>query len=295
MARYQNETEFADKCHRLFDNGKAWLDAHLFNGEYYEQEIRPIATADLILPGLQVDAASQTGKVSPNLQIGSGCLIDQLVGQYMAHVCDLGHLGDSQNISAALQSVLKYNWRETMQNHFNHMRTFAMNKEAALVMCSYPQGKHPPFPFPNYSEVMTGFEYTAAIGAIYEGQLEAGLKVIRAIRSRYDGLKRSPFDEAECGHHYARALASWTAILALSGFHYSAVEKTMKFHTSASPCQWFWSNGVAWGTFAQNSDSVTLNVLFGSLELRELRVGGQSFGFDPVMRLETGQHKQLAR
>ena len=57
---------------------------------------------------------------------------------------------------------------------------------------------------------------------LYEGQTEAGLTVIRAIRDRYDGLKRSPFDEAECGHHYIRAMASWAAVLALTGFHYDA-------------------------------------------------------------------------
>jgi hypothetical protein len=50
------------------------------------------------------------------------------------------------------------------------------------------------------------------------------LEIIMAIRARYDGLKRNPFNEAECGHHYARAMASWAAILALSGFEYSAVE-----------------------------------------------------------------------
>ncbi len=38
-------------------------------------------------------------------------------------------------------------------------------------------------------------EYTAAIGMIYEGQTETGLTCIKNIRDRYDGLKRSPFDE----------------------------------------------------------------------------------------------------
>ncbi len=68
---------------------------------------------------------------------------------------------------------------------------------------------------------MTGFEYTAAVHMLYEGQRDEGLRVIEAIRARYDGQRRSPFDEAECGHHYARAMASWAAMLALTGFHYS--------------------------------------------------------------------------
>jgi hypothetical protein len=77
-----------------------------------------------------------------------------------------------------------------------------------LVMASYPRGNRPARPFPYFNEVMTGFEYVAAIGLLYEDELEAGLKCIKAIRDRYDGRKRSPFNEAECGHHYARAMAS---------------------------------------------------------------------------------------
>jgi hypothetical protein len=93
---------------------------------------------------------------------------------------------------------------------------------------------------------MTGFEYAAGVGMLYEGDLENGLRTIRDIRERYDGKKRSPFDEAECGHHYARAMASWAAVLALSGFQYSGVEKSMEF--AAGEGTYFWSNGSAWGT-----------------------------------------------
>ena len=28
----------------------------------------------------------------PDFQLGPGCLVDQLVGQYMAHICGLGYL-----------------------------------------------------------------------------------------------------------------------------------------------------------------------------------------------------------
>ena len=75
-------------------------------------------------------------------------------------------------------------------------------------MATYPRGAAPTRPFPYYNEVMTGFEYTAAVGMLYEG-MDGGraCKCIQAIRDRYDGARRSPFDEAECGHHYARAMA----------------------------------------------------------------------------------------
>jgi non-lysosomal glucosylceramidase len=177
--------------------------------------------------------------------LGAGCLVDQLVGQFMAHVCGLGYLADPAHIRRALESIRRYNHRDGLTDHFNNMRSFALGTEKALLMASFPKDR-PQFPFPYFPEAMTGFEYTAAVGMIYEGQTEAGLESIRDIRERYDGRRRSPFDEAECGHHYARAMASWAAVLALTGFHYSAVDQRMTF--AARPGRFFWSTGYGYGT-----------------------------------------------
>ena len=99
-------------------------------------------------------------------------------------------------------------------------RTFALNDEGALVICDYGTAPRPRIPFPYFAEVMTGFEYSTAVLMLYSGMIEQGLECIQNIRSRYDGEKRNPWDEAECGHHYARAMASWSGIVALSGFEY---------------------------------------------------------------------------
>ena len=220
MARRLGDDAFASRCLALFVRGSAWTDAHLFNGDYYEHEIRPPAPADAVAPGLRVGMGS-ADLSNPSLQLGAGCLVDQLVGQYLAHVCGLGYLADPAKIARTLHSVMKHNFREHLHGHFNHLRSFALNDEAALLMASYPRGRRPEQPFPYCNEVMTGFEYTAAAHMLYEGQTADGLKAIAAIRARYDGRRRNPFDEAECGHHYGRAMASWTAVLGADwGFHY---------------------------------------------------------------------------
>ena len=123
---------------------------------------------------------------------------------------------------------------------------------------------------------MTGFEYAAAVGMLYEGQADAGLQCIRNIRDRYDGRKRSPFDEAECGHHYARAMASWAAVLALTGFDYSGVSGVMTF--AAKTGTHFWSNGNAWGQCAIRKDGrsarIEIGVFGGELKLSEFALRG---------------------
>ena len=269
-------TLFADKCRRLFESGKAWMDTHLFNGDYYEHEIRPPQPNELILPGLQVGMGA-VNLEEPDLQLGAGCLVDQLVGQFMAHVCGLGYLLDKKHVQTTLKSIMKYNYKQGFAGHFNHLRSFVLGDESALLMATYPKGRRPRRPFPYFNEVMTGFEYTAGVHMLYEGQHAAGLKVIDSIRARYDGQKRNPFDEAECGHHYARAMAAWAGVLALTGFQYSGVSKTMRF--AARDGKHFWSNGYAWGTCEQKSGkagiSVKLSVLGGDLSLSRFVLTGK--------------------
>jgi hypothetical protein len=189
---------------------------------------------------------------------------------------------------------MRHNFKAHLYHHFNHTRSFALNDESALLMASYPRGRRPKRPFPYYNEVMTGFEYVAAIHMLYEGQTADGLKCISAIRARYDGGRRNPFDEAECGHHYARAMASWGAVLALTGFHYSAVERELRFHASPGPAEWFWSNGSAWGTFRQRTDGrhvkVELKVLHGTLTVHRLLLSGVgAVEWKRARRIKAGQ------
>ena len=284
MARHLGDDAFADRCRTLFASGSAWIDANLFNGEYYEHEIRPIPNAADIAPGLRHIVGNNpdlgaTDLSNPDFQIGSGCLVDQLVGQYMAHVCGLGYLGDREKIQTALASDFKYNFKPTLRSHFNHLRTFALGDEAAMLMASYPLGRRPTRPFPYFNEVMTGFEYTAAVHMLYEGDTNHGLQVIDAIRARYDGERRSPFNEAECGHHYARAMASWAAILALTGFHYSAVTGEMQFGNVKRGSRTFWSTGDAWGVLTFGESGYEVEVHQGMVKLTTLRIGGNVVEF----------------
>ena len=119
---------------------------------------------------------------------------------------------------------------------------------------------------------MTGFEHILAVGLIQEGLVDEGLKVIADIRARYDGARRNPFDEAECGHHYARAMASWGAVVELAGFDYDGRSGVMRFAPRIPSTQHFWSTGDAFGTLVLDDTQAILTVREGSVRLSRLHL-----------------------
>lgn len=279
MAAAMNDKESARDCEEIFTRGSAWVDQHLFNGEYFEHKITDPKTFEFL------DVNNPETQI-PRFQLGSGCLVDQLAGQYMAHLLGLGYLAKKENIQTTLKTIMKYNFRERFDTTFNNMRSYVMGDEAGLIMASWPKGRLK-VPFPYFAESMSGFEYTAAIGMLYEGQTEAGLKCIQAIRERFDGEKRNPFDEPECGRHYARAMASWSAPMAISRFHYSAPEKSISF--TSTPGTYFWSNGSAWGNCTVGKEKSILRVLYGEISLKSFTLEGINTKKLKEINLKTGQ------
>jgi len=215
----------------------------------------------------------------PEYQMGEGCLIDQLVGQYLATVADLGPLVSQGHIRTTLQSIYKYNYKRSLASHNNVERTFALNDEAAMVICDYGTATRPRIPFPYFAEVMTGFEHSTAALMIYSGMVDEGVECIKNIRTRYDGEKRNPWDEAECGHHYARAMASWTSVVAISGFQYDGATASIvavpRLPHRTFNC--FWATATGWGTFSylpstRGGTRFQIKVLAGKLLCRSCEI-----------------------
>ena len=297
MAAHLDESDFAAECRRLFEQGRAWIDANLFNGDYYEHQIRPQPDRSRIAPGLRrpEEYAAQNLE-APEHQVGNGCLVGQLVGQAAARLSGLGPLLNPDHVAATLRSIMRHNFRPSMRGHVNHFRSYALGDEAGLVIAAYPRGDRPERPFPYCNEVWSGLEYTAAVGMLQEGQPDAALQVIESVRARHDGARRNPFDEPEYGHHYARAMAAWGAVVAVAGFGYSAVRGEMRF--AVAPGTVFWSNGSAWGACTRTPDDhgwhVRLDVLGGEVRLRafELTDIGRA-EFDPMRLVRCGDDLTL--
>jgi uncharacterized protein (DUF608 family) len=279
MAHVMGDASAAAEYQRVFRQGNAWVDANLFNGDFYVQKVRSVARDD-IAKGLQAGMGA-TDTEHPTYQVGEGCLSDQLMGQYFALIAGLGLLVDRDHALKALRSIWKYNYKQNLADHVSVQRAYALNNEAGLVMCAYPQGARPHVPFPYFAEVWSGSEYAMAALMIEMGMVEEGVHIVENTRRRFDGEKRNPWNEAECGYHYARPMASWAPLLALSGFRYDGTEKAVVARPlvnqeNFSSC---WSAGTAWGSFSQRTQGgktrFTLSVAEGSLACRKVTLRAQ--------------------
>ncbi|MGN0833613.1 MAG: GH116 family glycosyl-hydrolase [Kiritimatiellia bacterium] len=212
MADACGETAFAADCRALAAQGSAWTERNLFNGSYYEHRIVP--PQGKVADGLRHRSMGAKDLADPDFQLGAGCLVDQLVGDYASRAVGLGPVADEDHARTTLRTILGQCRRAPDDESFNPMRSYALAGETSLRMAWYPPGRFPRSPFPYYRETMTGFEYVVAANLAQRGQFAAAERVVRDIRDRYDGRKRNPFDEAECGHHYARALDAWSVLQA---------------------------------------------------------------------------------
>lgn len=212
----------------------------------------------------------KAGQVVPKYQYGEGCLSDQLLGQWEAHVHGLGYLLDPQKVRKTMASIFRYNFRDPIGGFANVQRVYALQDEAGLLLCTWPKGHRPALPFVYCDEVWTGIEYQVAAHLIYEGQVEEGLRLVKAVRARHDGVRRNPWNEFECGWHYARALSSWSLVPALSGVRYSAVEQSLRFAPKLPlPFRCVVALGTAWGLLTVDNSEATLEIRYGSVTLRQ--------------------------
>jgi len=278
MARAVGDDESAREYRRLFESGRNWIDANLFNGEYYIQKVVG-RVAEAVAPGLRVGMGG-ANPLAPDYQMGEACLIDQLLGQYMAHVADLGQLLDETHVRKTLKSIYRYNFKPDLSEHEAVQRIYALNDDGGVLIASYPGGKRPEIPFPYFAEVWTGLEYQFAAHLIFEGMLAEALKVVEAARRRHDGERRNPWNEPECGHHYARAMSSWALVVALNGFRYAGPERRLTL-TPRLPGSTFRSHWVlpsGWGSFLQTlaatNQRLEIKVIEGAIALASLVLDG---------------------
>jgi hypothetical protein len=283
MGEYLHED--SAQYQELYRKGRAVLETELWNGEYFIQKTRwqgLNAEFPPTQPGLWTaryrspESLAVMEREGPKYQYGTGCLSDGVAGAWMAQVCGLGEIIDPKLVKQHLLSVYRYNYKESLAHTANPARSsYASGKEGGLLLCSWPHGGQPTFPFFYAFEVWTGIEYQVASHLCMFGHVDEAMKIVRTCRSRYDGRVRNPFDEFECGHWYARALASYALLQGLSGARYDAVEKTLYLDPVLSgDFQSFLSTASGYGLAGMRGGQPFVDVRSGNIDIKTIKLSG---------------------
>jgi non-lysosomal glucosylceramidase len=271
MAVDVGDTAFAAHCRKIYTVGSKNFTAKLFNGEYFQDNVDP--------------------RRPDSINSGSGCEIDQVFGQGWAFQVGLGRILPAEQTRTALESLWRYNFTTDCgaYRRINKPgRIYAVDHESGLLMCTFPkpdwnyqkaEGKGPDWAAGYFNECMNGFEHQVASHMIWEGLVVEGLAIERAVHDRYCATKRNPYNEIECGDHYARSMASYGVFLACCGFSYDGPKGAIGFDPRVTPANFkcAFTAAEGWGSFSQKvSDhamNATLTVKDGKLRVRTLTLG----------------------
>lgn len=298
MARDAGQPADAAAYDELAQKGAQAIEARLFNGEYYQQEIVIKGLRDEALFTIPADDSPETRLLlseGPKYQIGSGCLSDGVFGAWLAQLCGVDTPQASASIRRHLAAVYHHNFKSSLWEHANPQRPgYALGDEPGLLLCTWPNDGKPTLPFVYSDEVWTGIEYQVASHLIAEGMVNEGLTLVEAVRSRYDGRVRNPWNEYECGNYYARAMASYALLIALSGFHYSAVTHTLSISPRLPllPFTCFFSTASGWGTFTISTGQLAIRLEAGELDIQTLQITqhGRAMTIHPGVKLYAGEN-----
>jgi non-lysosomal glucosylceramidase len=275
MARLADDEETSKAYGALFETGRKTQDAEMWSeslGYYIEKPEN--------LPGTRI--------------MGDAVSIDMLLGQWWANQLNLGQIYPMDRTLLALQGIYETNiFTDPGRPEYpKRYRDFLGTGDSGWQMVVWP-GPVPSNTIHYYSEVMSGFEYSLAATLLQYGKVREGLSVVRTIYDRYDGRLRdssevttrhnstvfgtgSPVGEDECGDFYARALSSWSTLLALQGFRYDGPKGILGFKPVWKPedHRSFFTTAEGWGLFSQQREGgiqkQQIELKYGTLAVREL-------------------------
>ncbi len=268
MADVMGDTAFASQCRKIVEAGRKHLVEQLFDGEYFINQVDP----------RHLDAINS----------GTGCEIDQVFAQSWAFQVGLPRVLPQNETAAALKSLWRYNFTPDAGSYrsiYKSGRWYALAGEAGLLMCSFPRrdwdyaqakGKGPEWAAGYFNECMNGFEHQVAGHMIWEGMLLEGLAVERAVHDRYHASRRNPWNEVECGDHYARSMASYGVFLAACGFEYDGSKAHIAFSPKLTPEHFrsAFTSATAWGSFSQQKKNhhwhAEMSVRWGKMRVKSI-------------------------
>jgi uncharacterized protein (DUF608 family) len=263
----------------LLSKGKKRIVSELFNGEYFIQIVQKDGLTNNFAPLNPKDQSAGYEKNTeivneqgPKYQYGTGCLSDGVLGFWIAKCCGIDtDILPKELVEKHLLAVHKYNLKRDLSEHSNPQRpSYAIGNDGGLLLCSWQHNDKPLLPFVYSDEVWTGIEYQVASHLMMLGHVKEGLEIVELIRKRYDGVRRNPFNEYECGHWYARAMSSYGLLQGLTGVRYNAAAKTLFIDSQVGDFRSFLSTETGYGTVIFKNGKAEVKTISGSIPVEKV-------------------------
>jgi uncharacterized protein (DUF608 family) len=196
-----------------------------------------------------------------------GCLTDQVIGEWAAHLSALPATLDRERVRAALKTVMEMNYKPSQ----------------GLRNCQWPGDAflHPVAPdcwVDQANTCWTGVELAFASLLIYEGMVDEGLRVAKNVDDRYRRWGMA-FDHQEFGGHYYRPMSAWAILPALLGQRLAdgALSLDPRAPRDAEGRRrLLWVTPYGYGHYEDGPGFARVTVLDGELGVRELRVRSEA-------------------
>lgn len=266
MATLAGDSASAAAFSARFALGSANLDKYCFtNGKWYTQVVDP---------------------ANPVNELTDGCFVDQLLGQWWAHLLGLGYLLPAAHVQSSVSEVFTTNHRVGFDPAAQSPRRFFDERDSGLYIGTWPNGDAPKSALLYTSEgAWSGLEYAMAGLALQEGLTDVWTTMLSDTRARQDGTRRSPWNEIECGDHYSRQMSGGVLVEIAAGQLWNAPAQTLSFAPIVNPTNFssFCQTNTGWGSYAQTGTDATLKTgtaslttAFGSIGFKTLQLASQA-------------------
>jgi uncharacterized protein (DUF608 family) len=238
------------------------FEAQLWNGAYYNLSHDPVA-----------------GKAN------TGCMTDQVNGDWFLRQSGGGALLDDTRTICALRSVIQHNQRSA-------------GRAAWLANCSWPQGGEPTRISRRTSDQIntpwSGTEYAFAAHCALLGLREEARAIARDVWQRYEtaGMR---YNHVECGQYYYRWMSAWALYNAEFGLAWDAIERRLDLAPGGKDlrCIVAVPGACVMAEYQAFARSLVLKGLAGRFELRVLRLDGQPRTLPQPVVVEAGRRESI--